>query len=77
MWKREKNHLVWTEGFGRSSIPKAIRSSPWVFVQLPGQEIVYMQLEPEKEVHKRPGLRMRDVMWLIRWVSRLKSLAIL
>ena len=27
MWKREKNHLVWTE--------------PWVFVQLPGQEIVY------------------------------------
>ena len=63
MWKREKNHLVWTE--------------PWVFVQLPGQEIVYMQLEPEKQVHKSPGLRIRDVLRFVRWIARVKSLVIL
>ena len=63
MWKREKNHLVWTE--------------PWVFVQLPGQEIVYMQLELEEKVHTKRRLRIRDVLRFARWISQVKSLAIL
>ena len=34
MWTRVRNHLVWHE--------------PWVYVQLPEQEIEYMQMLPEK-----------------------------
>ena len=35
MWTRVRNHLVWHE--------------PWVYVQLPDQEIEYMQMLPEKQ----------------------------
>ena len=35
MWTRVRNHLVWHE--------------PWVYVQLPEQEIEYMQMLPEKQ----------------------------
>ena len=34
MWTPVRNHLVWHE--------------PWIYVQLPEQEIEYMQMLPEK-----------------------------
>ena len=66
--------MVWTEGFGRSSIPKTIRSSPWVYVALPNQEIEYFQMHEDTKDEPR---RQR---WLVRatrvW-RLLKALAIL
>ena len=75
MWTRERNHMVYTEGFGRSLIPKAIRSSPWVYVAMPGQHIEYMQMhESDDSTPKHRPSVVRQVWRMYVFLKRLTLL---